>query len=319
MLFAGELSPGEPLREVTLADGFQVARSTVREALQVLAGEGLVTRYPNRGVVVTELSRERHRRDLRGPAGARERGRPGRARRGGPVARSRRRWRRTPVRRQADDQVEATHAHLEFHTSLVALLGNARLVASADVLTGDLRLALASVERARRNARAQVADHRRLLTLMRSGERGRGAGRARASPQRRRRLGRRAGQRRLTGQSRSSTVPSTSPGATAPTCQESTPSTGLSRSTHQPSSSSRAARLTDSGRPGHRTTTSRPGRGRPPHCTSRWSPSRRVGSIERPRTSTRPERERSHVDALLARHRRRTARVGPLRGGTGPE
>ncbi len=43
-------------------------------------------------------------------------------------------------------------------------------MASADVLTGDLRLALASVERARRNARAQVADHRRLLTLMRSGD-----------------------------------------------------------------------------------------------------------------------------------------------------
>ena len=46
----------------------------------------------------------------------------------------------------------------------------ARLVATADTLTGDLRLALASVERARRNARAQVADHRRLLTLMRSGD-----------------------------------------------------------------------------------------------------------------------------------------------------
>jgi DNA-binding GntR family transcriptional regulator len=64
----------------------------------------------------------------------------------------------------------ATHAHLEFHTSLVALLGNTRLVAGADVLTADLRLALASVERQRRNAKQQVADHRRLLTLMRSGD-----------------------------------------------------------------------------------------------------------------------------------------------------
>jgi hypothetical protein len=32
--------PGEPLREVSLAEGFGVARSTVREALQVLAGRG---------------------------------------------------------------------------------------------------------------------------------------------------------------------------------------------------------------------------------------------------------------------------------------
>ncbi len=169
MLFAGDLSPGEPLREVTLADGFQVARSTVREALQVLAGEGLVTRYPNRGVVVTELSESDiaeifEARLVLESAGVR-------AGAGGADL--------TPVTTalttyaeaaQADDQVEATHAHLEFHTSLVALLGNARLVASADVLTGDLRLALASVERARRNARAQVADHRRLLTLMRAGD-----------------------------------------------------------------------------------------------------------------------------------------------------
>jgi DNA-binding GntR family transcriptional regulator len=169
MLFAGDLSPGEPLREVSLADSFQVARSTVREALQVLAGEGLVTRYPNRGVVVTELSESDiaeifEARLVLESAGVRA----GTA--GADL---------TPVTAalttyaeaaQAEDQVEATHAHLEFHTSLVALLGNARLVASADVLTGDLRLALASVERARRNARAQVADHRRLLTLMRAGD-----------------------------------------------------------------------------------------------------------------------------------------------------
>ena len=169
MLFAGDLSPGEPLREVTLADSFQVARSTVREALQVLAAEGLVTRYPNRGVVVTELTERDiaeifEARLVLESAGLRA----GLA--GADVA---------PVTAAlatyadavgADDMVQQTHAHLEFHTSLVALLGNARLVAQADALTGDLRLALASVERARRNARSQVADHRRLLTLMRSGD-----------------------------------------------------------------------------------------------------------------------------------------------------
>src|SRR5829696_915522 len=169
MLFAGDLSPGEPLREVSLAAGFGVARSTVREALQVLAGEGLVTRYPHRGVVVTELAPRDiaeifEARLVLETAGVR-------AGAGGadlaPVAAALATYSREAA---ADDNVEATHAHLEFHTSLVALLGNARLVASADTLTADLRLALASVERARRNARAQVADHRRLLTLMRAGD-----------------------------------------------------------------------------------------------------------------------------------------------------
>ena len=172
MLFAGDLSPGEPLREVSLAAGFGVARSTVREALQVLAGEGLVTRYPNRGVVVTELAPRDiaeifEARLVLESAGVR-------AGAGGadlaPVTAALAAYARAAKEAGTDSFVDATHAHLGFHKSLVALLGNARLVASADTLTGDLRLALASVERARRNARSQVADHRRLLTLMRAGD-----------------------------------------------------------------------------------------------------------------------------------------------------
>jgi len=171
MLFAGDLPPGEPLREVTLADSFQVARSTVREALQVLAAEGLVTRYPNRGVVVTELTERDiaeifEARLVLESAGLRA------GAEGADLAPVTAALSTYAAAVRADDPVEQTHAHLEFHTSLVALLGNARLVAQADALTGDLRLALASVERARRNARTQVADHRRLLTLMRSGDDG---------------------------------------------------------------------------------------------------------------------------------------------------
>lgn len=175
MLFAGDLGPGEPLREVGLAAGFGVARSTVREALQVLAGEGLVTRYPNRGVVVTELAPRDiaeifDARLVLESAGVRA-GASGSADLA-PVAAALATYARaaTASATDADQYVESTHAHLEFHTSLVALLGNARLVASADNLTADLRLALASVDRARRNARAQVAGHRRLLTLMRAGD-----------------------------------------------------------------------------------------------------------------------------------------------------
>jgi DNA-binding GntR family transcriptional regulator len=169
MLFSGDLSPGEPLREVSLADGFHVARSTVREALQVLVAEGLLTRHPNRGVTVTELSE----RDIAEIFEARLVLESAGVRSGAagtdlaPVTRALATYAKAA---SADDPVEATHAHLEFHTALVALLGNSRLVAGADALTADLRLALASVERQRRNARQQVADHRRLVTLMRAGD-----------------------------------------------------------------------------------------------------------------------------------------------------
>ncbi len=167
MLFAGELSPGEPLREVSLAAAFDVARSTVREALQVLASEGLVRRYPNRGVVVTELTDT----DIEEIFGARLVLESAGVRAGLAGADLQ------PVRkalaayaRAAEDEAHATHAHLEFHNALVALLGNSRLLASAHALTADLRLGLASVERARRNTKDQVADHRRLLRLIRSGD-----------------------------------------------------------------------------------------------------------------------------------------------------
>jgi DNA-binding GntR family transcriptional regulator len=167
--FAGALSPGEPLRERTHAESFSVARSTVREALQVLTAEGLVTRQPNKGVTVTELTEHDiaeifEARFVLESAGVRA----GAA--GADLSPAAAALTAYAEAAAADDPVVATQAHLEFHTSLVALLRNSRLVAGANVLTADLRLALASVERQRRNARQQVADHRRLLTLMRTGD-----------------------------------------------------------------------------------------------------------------------------------------------------
>lgn len=169
MLFAGDLSPGEPLRESGLAEGFRVARSTLREALQVLAAEGLVTRFPNRGVVVTELSGT----DISEIFGARlvfESAGVRAGANGADLSPASEALAAYATAVGDSDQARVTHAHLQFHTSLVALLGNARLVRSADVLTADLRLALASVERRRANARQQVAGHRKLLRLMRAGD-----------------------------------------------------------------------------------------------------------------------------------------------------
>ena len=51
-LFDGELQPGTPLREVALAESLGVSRSTVREALGMLVGEGLAVRVPNKGTAV---------------------------------------------------------------------------------------------------------------------------------------------------------------------------------------------------------------------------------------------------------------------------
>lgn len=50
------LSPGDILDEVILSRELGLGRTPIREALQQLASEGLVTIYPRRGMVVTPIS-----------------------------------------------------------------------------------------------------------------------------------------------------------------------------------------------------------------------------------------------------------------------
>lgn len=58
MIVAGEVEPGERLQEAELSARFGVSRTPLREALKVLATEGLVTLAPNKGATVTALSPE---------------------------------------------------------------------------------------------------------------------------------------------------------------------------------------------------------------------------------------------------------------------
>ena len=57
-ILAGELAPGEVLRQEQLSERFAVSRTPVREALRRLAALGLVSFTPNRGVRVRALSRQ---------------------------------------------------------------------------------------------------------------------------------------------------------------------------------------------------------------------------------------------------------------------
>lgn len=56
-ILSGDLKPGRQLPERELCEMFDVSRSLVREATQMLAAEELVTIIPHRGVVVTLLNR----------------------------------------------------------------------------------------------------------------------------------------------------------------------------------------------------------------------------------------------------------------------
>lgn len=55
-IYAHDLAPGAWIDEQALADQYGISRTPLREALKVLASEGLVTLKPRRGCYVTEIS-----------------------------------------------------------------------------------------------------------------------------------------------------------------------------------------------------------------------------------------------------------------------
>lgn len=57
-IFAHELPPGARIDEQALAIDYGISRTPLREALKVLAAEGLVTLRPRRGCFVTEVSEQ---------------------------------------------------------------------------------------------------------------------------------------------------------------------------------------------------------------------------------------------------------------------
>jgi DNA-binding GntR family transcriptional regulator len=58
MVFERQLLPGQWIDELALARDWQISRTPLREALKVLAAEGLVTSVPRQGCKVTELSED---------------------------------------------------------------------------------------------------------------------------------------------------------------------------------------------------------------------------------------------------------------------
>jgi DNA-binding GntR family transcriptional regulator len=58
MVFERQLAPGQWIDEMALASEWQISRTPLREALKVLAAEGLVTAVPRQGSKVTELSED---------------------------------------------------------------------------------------------------------------------------------------------------------------------------------------------------------------------------------------------------------------------
>jgi DNA-binding GntR family transcriptional regulator len=168
-ILRGELAAGSPLRESEIAAAFGVARNTVREALRLLGQHGLTSHEVHRGVAVRRFTSEEVREvfDVRLIIEAAS------ARRVGTltaeeVARLESVLEASEAAARVDDFVEVLSQNLEFHRTLVALLGNSRLDRTFGQIAAEITLMLVSLDRD--VAGPWMGRNRKLLELLQRGD-----------------------------------------------------------------------------------------------------------------------------------------------------
>jgi len=169
-ILTGELPPGKALQEVPLAAALGVSRNTMREAMRILALEGLLKRSIHRGVAVSRLSPRdvqeiyHLRRMLEIPAVLA-------ARSGHEVF--------IELRNELNGYERAVHERdwmravghdLHFHSLLVRFHGNKRLEAFYQKLIGEVRLGMVLVDLGHEDPNKLIPVHRGIYELLNSGK-----------------------------------------------------------------------------------------------------------------------------------------------------
>jgi len=174
-ILGGDIDPGERLVEEQLTRRLGISRAPLREALRLLAQQGLVEHVPRRGVRVATLSDtdvaelytvrdvlERHAVTVALPVGQ-----PSDAD-GLRLALARMRTAAT-----LGDRLEVANAHRQFHVSLVGLAGNRQLTLVYESVLVKIQLYMA-INLRREAELAQPMDgvhrHERLIEAVLAGD-----------------------------------------------------------------------------------------------------------------------------------------------------
>lgn len=172
----GALAPGARLVEAQLQADFAAGRSSVREALQQLAVQGLVTMAPNRGATVRRLSRTdvadlfaiRERLEGLGAYLAAQR-----LAAGAVPAREQKAlaglMRRLTATSEAGDALAYGQLNRELHQSLLALAGNAQLLRLVEQLSVPLFQQQFRGFLLPSNQRASQAQHQAIVAAVLAG------------------------------------------------------------------------------------------------------------------------------------------------------
>jgi DNA-binding GntR family transcriptional regulator len=171
MILEGELAPGEQIVESSLCEGFGVSRTPLREALKVLASEGLVELRPRRTPVVTPVDPDEIAaifevmEGLEGLAGRRA------AENATPPDLARLEAMHEAMVAEHDKGERATYAarNREIHAQIVALAGNPVLSQTYAAFNLKIHRARSTTNYDSQRWKASVQEHERIMQAFRTG------------------------------------------------------------------------------------------------------------------------------------------------------
>jgi DNA-binding GntR family transcriptional regulator len=165
MILSGQLRAGERINEVETASALGISRAPLREAIQVLVNEGLVTAIPNRGAFVRSFTEEeladlyelRIALELRALALANDRASPADLREFESLLAE------TGSRMGAEPSYPE---ELDFHLRLVALSRSAEILAATQSVNQRIRLARLRSGHEPSRARQAFDEHRQIVAML---------------------------------------------------------------------------------------------------------------------------------------------------------
>jgi DNA-binding GntR family transcriptional regulator len=169
LILDGRMPGGFRLREVNLADALGVSRASLREAVQLLVADGLVTRQPHRGAAVRRMTaadvhdiyRVRQVIEL----AAIEQMADGDL---APLEAAIEALKRAVA---AHDRLATANAELSFHRAIVALMASPRMLDMFDHLSGETRLCLAVIDDNYADPQRLIDEHEEILAALVTGDR----------------------------------------------------------------------------------------------------------------------------------------------------
>ncbi|MEV6299836.1 GntR family transcriptional regulator [Actinoplanes sp. NPDC051861] len=173
-ILSGRTDPGERLVEEQLTRRLGISRAPLREAMRLLAEQGLVEHIPRRGARVATLSEE-DMRELYEVRDVLERHAVGASPAEPDLSRLRSALDMIRKATEADDRLELANAHRRFHVEVVALSGNRQLTALYETILVKIQLYMAAnMRREAETARAEdgVLRHASLFAAIEAGDTG---------------------------------------------------------------------------------------------------------------------------------------------------